>query len=195
MNEHLISLYIDNELTLKEKIDFIKSVEEESGFSDEALALLDQEQRLTRALASERGRVRVAVPAREDKGSFLWRLRPVSALAGFAFGCCLLLLLPGLRQDHIPQAPGAATPYRFVLYLPDARDASVIGTFSDWAPLPMQQMGATGYWTLNMELPPGEYRYSYLIGDHTRMYDPTIPDREEDDFGGENSILTIGEKI
>lgn len=192
MNDHLISLFIDNELTLQEKIDFIDVVTDDRKFYVTARELLRQEQVLGAALAELRpDSDTVQVPSGKKPGrGGVWQLRPSSFASGFVLACCLAVLFPFVRPFSAPTIPGPET-YRFVLYLPDAGEASVIGTFSDWSPIPMEKVGNTGYWTLNMNLPPGEYRYSYLIEQHTRIHDPTVPDRETDDFGGENSILRI----
>jgi len=42
-----------------------------------------------------------------------------------------------------------------------------------------------------LELPEGEYRFSYIVEGGRRLTDPTIAVREIDDFGGENSILRV----
>jgi len=194
MNEHLISLYIDNELTLKEKIDFVETVAADEIFTRDTCALLRQEQTLVAVLAGTSPKHHVAPRPAGQKWLNILRPKMVAVgLAGVAL-YCLVAFFPFARYLVPPAVPGDQN-YRFVLYLPEAGDASVIGTFSDWSPIPMQRVGDSGYWTLNLQLAPGEYRYNYLIEQHTRIYDPTIPDRETDDFGGENSILNIGTQI
>ncbi|SHO43110.1 glycogen-binding domain-containing protein [Desulfopila aestuarii] len=189
MNDHLISLFIDNELTLHEKIDFIEAVADNKQFSDTARDLLRQELTLGTALADLHSVSNVIQP-QPERVKRRWLLRPASFVGGFVLACCLAALFPFVRYPTVPAVSGDET-YRFVLYLPDAGEASVIGTFSNWSPIPMEKVGNSGYWTLKMQLPPGEYRYSYLIEQHTRIYDPTVLDRETDDYGGENSILNI----
>jgi 1,4-alpha-glucan branching enzyme len=81
---------------------------------------------------------------------------------------------------------------RFVLYLPQASQARIVGTFTDWNPVPMQKIGASGYWSLTLKVPQGEHRYSYLVEGDNRMVDPTVAAREHDDFGGENSVIVVG---
>jgi hypothetical protein len=44
---------------------------------------------------------------------------------------------------------------------------------------------------LTVPLPIGEQRYSYLIDDGRQIVDPTVAAREQDDFGGENSVIEI----
>jgi hypothetical protein len=56
----------------------------------------------------------------------------------------------------------------------------------------MKKSGASGYWEAVLEVPPGEHRLCYILEGRRRILDPTIPIREKDDFGGENSILSVG---
>ena len=42
---------------------------------------------------------------------------------------------------------------------------------------------------------PGEHRFAYILDGERQMADPTLPALEQDDFGGENSILSVGLKI
>ncbi len=46
MKEYLISLFIDNELDIEEKITFVETVHDDRRFTDEAISLLRQEKRL-----------------------------------------------------------------------------------------------------------------------------------------------------
>jgi 1,4-alpha-glucan branching enzyme len=112
-------------------------------------------------------------------------------MAGFATAVLIAaigwLLIP---QQSTPVAQ--QEEYRFVLYLPQVKQAEIIGTFTDWNPVPMQKVGTTGYWALTLKVPQGEHRYSYLIEDGDKMADPSVTAREHDDFGGENSVIVIG---
>lgn len=47
MNDHLISMYIDDELDLDEKIVFVETVHEDKNFKNEAVNLLRQEKRIS----------------------------------------------------------------------------------------------------------------------------------------------------
>jgi 1,4-alpha-glucan branching enzyme len=68
----------------------------------------------------------------------------------------------------------------------------ISGSFIDWKVLPLSKVGSSGYWQIELKVPEGEHRYTYIIGDGLRIADPTILTREQDDFGGENSILFVG---
>lgn len=187
MNDYLISLYIDNELDLDEKITFVEQVHADRIFTDEALALLRQE-KLVRTLPEHH--LPDALPLIDDLPTSvktLWRpwWKPFAGLvAAGALASLLLVFLPS-RPDMITES------HRFVLYLPDITTVEIIGTFTDWQPVTMVPIGNSGYWTLTMEIPEGEHRYSYLIGHERQIADPTVAIREQDDFGGENSILEV----
>jgi serine protease AprX len=72
----------------------------------------------------------------------------------------------------------------------DAREVAVAGDFNGWAPdrLPLRR-DATGLWTASIPaLPPGRYRYKFLI-DRTRwLADPSHSRRDPDPFGGFDSV-------
>lgn len=192
MKEYLISLYIDNELDLGEKINFVETVHADRRFTDEAVALLRQEERL-RACPTVSPALPAAPPVMRTEprpwaAVFAFWSRP---LAGFA-AALLLVGLFTLVQPTPPQSPAhLESPHRFVVYLPDSREANIVGTFTSWKPVPMQPVGDSGYWTLTLPVPQGEHRYSYLVEDGRQIADPTVPAREQDDFGGENSVIEV----
>ena len=65
------------------------------------------------------------------------------------------------------------------------------GTFTDWQRKPMKRIGDSGYWELRLDLHSGEHRFSYILDGSQQVADPTLPGKEKDDFGGENSILSV----
>lgn len=192
MNDHLISLYIDNELDLDEKRDFVDAIATDTVFHRETCDLLEQEKILREGMA-------LSIPATptipiKKKLTLLWN-NWYPSLAGFSAALVLLAVILNLQPQPPVQVLSGEAHHRFVLYLPEAKDAAVVGTFTGWSPVPMEQIGNTGYWSLDLNLQPGEHRYSYLVGDTKRIADPTIQNREFDDFGGENSIINIGSQI
>ena len=77
MKDYLISSYIDDELNLDEKIDFVETVHEKAAFKDEAVDLLHQEKRV-------RGEVVDRMPAvvfPEKRGFFSLIWRPAGMFA------------------------------------------------------------------------------------------------------------------
>ncbi len=45
-------------------------------------------------------------------------------------------------------------------------------------------------WVVVVDLPPGEYRYFFLVDGEAR-FDPAAPRLESDDFGGTNGIFLV----
>ena len=182
MNDHLISLYIDDELDLDDKIVFVETVHDDETFKEDAVNLLQQE-KLIRAEVVDRMPV---IQIREEPRSWHLKLfRPLAALsAGLAAAAILWLTL-------WPSPEPSLRPWRFVIYQPDAQGVELAGSFSSWKRIPLKHAGNSGYWEVTLELPEGDHRFSYIIEGSRRMADPTITVRETDDFGGENSILTV----
>lgn len=186
MSEELISQYIDDELDLDEKIVFVQTVHADDRFAEETVALLHQEQRL-RAVASD-GLARLpkvlTLPTAKPRRLWWWSMGWV----GLAATAAVMLLLIG--RSPAPQMP-LVEQHRFVLYLPEVDHASLVGTFTDWRPVAMERIGSSGYWSLTLQVPAGEHRYSVLVDDGRLMADPTVATREQDDFGGENSVIEV----
>lgn len=191
MSSYLISMFIDDELDLDEKIQFVEKVYEDRQFKEEAVDLLYQDKLLRDDMVERVPEIQVSLPKRY---SLKW-LRPVAAFsAALAMAAVFLFLVPRpvMRLD----APTAElTPHRFVLYLPKAAHAQIVGSFTHWRPVPMQKLEKSGYWVLTLDLPKGEHRYSYLVENKKRLADPTVLAREKDDFGGENSIIEVKKVI
>jgi hypothetical protein len=48
-----------------------------------------------------------------------------------------------------------------------------------------------GVWWINLTLPPGRYRYAFIVDGENWRNDPNAP-AAEDEFGRANSVITIG---
>jgi 1,4-alpha-glucan branching enzyme len=81
------------------------------------------------------------------------------------------------------------SPHRFVLYNPNANQVEISGSFTSWEALPLRKAGPSGYWEIVLPLSKGEHRFTYILEGNQRITDPTVLTKEQDDFGGENSIL------
>lgn len=189
MESTLISQFIDDELSLAEKIEFLKSIRNDPSSCDEALALLRQESVLTGEVKLDRPMLNLH-PFHHPKPAFSW-LRWAAAVPVAA---ALLFMLIWFKPGVTPRTTvsTASISHRFVIYAPEVRHAEIAGSFSNWDPIPMKPIGAQGYWELTLAMKPGEYRYSILLDRKFRMTDPTVPLKESDDFGTANSILRIG---
>ncbi len=182
MRDYLISSYIDDELDLDEKIEFVETVHVHAHFKDEAVDLLHLEKRV-------RGEVVDRVPAvvfREKRRFSIALWRPAGMFAA-GLAAALLVMFFVTPQHDVP----APATHRFVLYQPNVKQVEITGSFLGWTAVPMKRSGTSGYWEAILDVPPGEHRLCYIIDGRKRIPDPTIPIREKDDFGGENSILAV----
>jgi hypothetical protein len=181
--DYMISMFIDDELGIDDKIEFVEKVHGDRVFRNETIELLHQD-KLIRSEVVDR------VPEVELKArkrlTFRSILRPVRLLAPALAAAVIILFF------FIPSQMTTSIPYRFVIYDPDASQVEITGSFTKWRKLPMNRMGSSGYWEATLDLHHGEHRFTYILDDERRFADPTILTREHDDFGGENSILLVG---
>ncbi|ACL05379.1 glycoside hydrolase family 13 domain protein [Desulfatibacillum aliphaticivorans] len=194
LDELLISQFLDDELALKDKLRFLEVLNAQPEYSKEAMALVRQEILLDDAHAGlAPGLEEDAFPAAAIcKSSESIRIfKYAGALAAAA--CLILAVLTTVLYRQ--EAPPEGTPHRFVLYMPEAKEVSIAGSFNDWTSVPMERAGHNGYWEAVLVLPPGEYRFSYLTDKNKPIADPTILSKERDGFGGMNSILNVARQI
>lgn len=186
--DYLASMYIDNEMNLDEKKIFVKKVKKEESFYRQTLDLLSMEQLL---------RQKPIMPdsIEEKKGNLKehFEMSYFTKMSGYiSAGLAIVVLF------FIPlyfSSMDETSSKRFVLYEPAATSVELIGSFTDWHGLAMKKLGKSGYWEIQLELSAGEYRYSYVLDNERYILDPTLPASESDDFGGQNSILKVGERI
>ena len=191
--DYLISMYIDNELSIEDKIVFIEHVSENKSFAGEALSFLKQEKALHGALPQKVPEVRLPFPVRAR-----FALGTPGRTLGLAFAASLILLValffthtstPPPQTDLQPAAAGYQ--HRFVIYQTGISQVEIAGSFTDWQRIPLQSDGSTGYWEITLEIPPGEHAFSYILDGDLILADPTVPSQEKDDFGSVNSILVV----
>ncbi len=191
MKDYLISMFIDDEMDLDDKIEFVETVHGDTRFKDETVEFLDQEKLLQDEMVTKMPPIRIPVEVKKER-PFLSFLLP--SATGFATAMVLVAALFLLRPSPLPEI-NKETAHRFVIYRPAAARTEIIGTFTNWQPTPMHKLGSSGYWSLTLNLPEGEHRYSYLVEDGRQVPDPTVLTREKDDFGGENSIIRVNGTI
>lgn len=183
--DYMASMYIDNELDLVEKGTFLENIRAQDDFYYETVALLQQEQLLRQHPEKLFNMV-------EKKDAFNLKNRIKNLFKPMIYigtGCALTMIFFVMQLNDMPNS--LITTKRFVLFEPDAVKVQLTGTFNDWQKMDMIQVGTTGYWELNIQVPDGEHRFTYILDDHRRIADPTQPHREKDDFGGENSIIDV----
>jgi hypothetical protein len=185
MKDYLISSYIDDELDLDEKIEFVETVHAQAPFKDEAVDLLHQEKQV-RGDVTDRV-PSVTLPAKSRFAISFWRPAGIFA-AGLAAALLIMFFVTPQQEQTL------LTTHRFVLYQPDVSGVEITGSFLGWQAVAMKRTGTSGYWEVVLEVPAGEHRLCYILEGRRRIPDPTIPIREKDDFGGENSILAVNLK-
>ncbi len=181
---HLISMFIDDELDLDEKIGFVEKVHQDRDFKNESIELLNME-KIIRADVVDR------IPALEMKIREK-RIPFVLRWMGLWIPAAAAVLIAFFVLYHPRQLP--ATSHRFVIYRPDVTTAEIAGTFTDWQRIPLNQIGNSGYWEITISLPGGEHRFTYILDGEKGFADPTVAARELDDFGGQNSIISVASK-
>ncbi|MCD8554937.1 hypothetical protein [Seleniivibrio sp.] len=182
----LISQYIDNELSLEEKAEFVKEINIDDAFCAETLSMLDSELLMA-------GMIPDAPPVPEIKPKRGRILTPASVMSFTALAASLLVAFKVFM--FTPEAAQQPTDrYRFVIHVPEAQHVALAGSFSDWQSIDMRPVG-NGYWQVSVPLEKGEYTYTYILDGKIKIADPASPAKQVDDFGGENSVITIGSDI
>jgi len=183
--EEMISMFIDDELDLNEKVKFVEKVHRDKAFKDDSIELLKQETLISSDVVNRSPQLTLKILKRP----FLPILRPLGLFASAAALTAIILF-----SFMSFQKKDGTIPYRFVIYRPDVSQAEIIGSFTQWKAAPMKKAGNKGYWETTLIIPIGEHKFSYILDRKQRFADPTILTRELDDLGGENSILLMEEE-
>jgi chromosome partitioning protein len=99
-------------------------------------------------------------------------------------------------EETISASAPIETPdgVRFSIEAPDAVHVQIAGDFNDWMPEEGEMELAGGVWTKTLSLPPGRYRYRYVV-DGRWQNDPLNPSVEPSAFGGFDSLLELHEPL
>ena len=181
--DYMISMFIDDELDIDNKIEFVEKVHGAKVFKDETIELLHQEKLIRSQVVDHVPPVEVQAKSRL---SFLPLLRPLGLFASALAAAVIILFF------FMPSQMTAYTPYRFVIYRPDVDRVEITGDFTEWRRVPLNRVKSSGYWEATLDLPHGEHRFTYILDGRQSFPDPTVLTRERDDFGGENSTLLVG---
>jgi len=188
--DYLISMYIDNELSIDDKLTFVEHVHKDQGFTDDAVSFLKQEKMLRGSLAEHAPEV--DLPFLERSRFSFMAAKPLK----FIFATSVLILMAlyftlGLSPNSRFPPLSADHQHRFVIYQSEIKQIEIAGSFTLWQRIPLRQTGSSGYWEVTLEVPPGEHSFSYILDGDKIFADPTISAQEKDDFGTINSILTM----
>lgn len=74
-----------------------------------------------------------------------------------------------------------------------ARSVLLAGDFTGWQQDPMaMKKDKAGVWKKSISLPPGRYEYRLLVDGEWRN-DPQCPNRQPNQFGGENCVCVVSD--
>jgi len=106
----------------------------------------------------------------------------------------------GAGRDSVLEIPddGVALDPREVIVRyrdTDASDVRIAGDFNGWVPDKgvrslIESEGQTRVWTKILQLPPGTYRYRYVVDGEWRA-DPDNPQMVSNAVGGRSSVLVV----
>jgi anti-sigma-K factor RskA len=128
------------------------------------------------------------------------RVSPVGALAAAAVVAAVALGSTQLLKPRTAGAPvqanasqHSAEVTQFVLVAPTAHTVALVGDFNDWSLSATQlaRKAGDGVWWVTVALPPGRYRYAFVVDGITWSRDPNAPPAD-DEFGRPNSVVTVG---
>lgn len=184
MKDILISQFIDDELSLEEKKDFVVNVHNENIFFQKCIKFIDKQIKLKSMFTKQHFDNIPEVSFKAGRFNFIKILSTAALILIFSG----LLVFNFTRQSE--NLTAKQIEYRFVIYSENSNDVQLSGSFSNWNPIKMEKIGDTGYWQLYVNLEKGEHRYFFMV-DGDIKYDPTSVFVEEDDFGNKNSVLEV----
>jgi hypothetical protein len=182
--DYLISMFIDDEMELDEKMEFLKKAHKDDDFFDETMELLQQERLIRSAPVRSFPLIR---PEEKKRGFDLSLFKSLRLLASVGTIAAVMIFFILSIQEKAP----VSIHHRFIIYKPEVNKVEISGSFTDWKVLQLEKIGSTAYWQIELDIPNGEHRYTYILDDKEKVADPTILTREKDDFGGENSVLLV----
>lgn len=96
-----------------------------------------------------------------------------------------------VKAYPVPDAPAEARAQVFQLTASGAGAVLLVGDFTGWQkePVPLKP-GVDGVWSATVKLPPGAYRYMFIVDGKWRE-DPACTQRVPNEFGGENMVRHV----
>ena len=100
------------------------------------------------------------------------------------------------RDDGAGSSVPAVTPegVMFTIEAPDAERVQLAGDFNNWTLDGNDMEAMDGVWKKVVKLPPGRYRYCYVV-DGRWQNDPLNATVEPSPYGGEDSVLVMDERV
>ncbi|MGQ0814563.1 MAG: isoamylase early set domain-containing protein [Gemmatimonadota bacterium] len=175
--------------TLERVIDTLKQpVDIDAGFDRRVMNALEQ-------LPRPEHKSRWLAPRWTIRISPIGGLAAAAALAGLIFATSTITRRnqPTITVTAAPVASQPSAVTQFVLVAPEADSVLLVGDFNDWglSTTRLIRQPGDGVWFVTVSLPPGRYRYAFIINGTTWRSDPATP-AAEDEFGRANSVVTVG---
>ncbi len=82
--------------------------------------------------------------------------------------------------------------FRFTPNIPADR-VNLAGAFNGWSTDATPMVDNSGIWEVTLDLPDGEYQYKFVVNGNVWITDPNNPKSAPDGFGGQNSVITVGD--
>ena len=72
---------------------------------------------------------------------------------------------------------------------------NLAGSFNGWSTdeTPMKDEDGDNTWEVSLDLLDGEYQYKFVVNGDTWLADPNNPKTAPDGYGGQNSVITVGD--
>jgi anti-sigma factor RsiW len=207
---HTIHKILDNEGDDADKKLIEKSVEDDAGLREEfsglasAVRMLEQSKRreppafFTAEVMKKLARKRPSVWARMR--AFLFGSRVLHWNMASAIGMAVVVLVALItvsRVVHRETTMNAAGPVesavtvRLTFYAPQASTVSVAGDFNKWKTDADEMKGTDGMWSIDLQLRPGVYSYSFVVDGKSWVADPGAQSYADDGFGARNAVLRV----
>jgi hypothetical protein len=103
---------------------------------------------------------------------------------------------PGTPR-HAASARDTVHVVRFIFVAAGASSVALVGDFNQWDVNAhrLRPAGGNGVWSASVTLTPGRHEYAFVIDGTRWVADPSAPAAIADEFGGESSVVTVGELV
>ncbi|WP_022670848.1 glycogen-binding domain-containing protein [Hippea alviniae] len=184
--ELLISKYIDNELDLDEKIEFVKILKKDDELYRESIEMLESEKLVSFEIPYNNS---FHIENRHTSKTFYKQIGMIAAVLLVIFSFVLGFYSGKVNKGNKKVISKNEIVYRFVYYDPSAKSVALIGSFTGWKKIYLKKVGS-GYWQAYVKLSPnGFYKYNFVVNDKKVIYDPSNPAKIYNGFGGFDSVI------
>ena len=95
----------------------------------------------------------------------------------------------------VPKAPETAEVALLFVFTGHHDSVCLSGDFNDWSSESHCLQRKGDIWSIQLVLPPGRYRYGFLLDKRDWVCDPDALLQEDDGFGKKNSVLVIDSDV